>query len=62
MTLLAIHSILCRRCAISLAACAISLAACAISLAAEKAENCLFNFLRGEIKACAICRFTSSLP
>ena len=48
MTLLAIHSILFRR--------------CAISLAAEKAENCFLNFLRGEIKACAICRFTSSVP
>ena len=55
MTLLAIHSILFRRCAISLAA-------CAISLAAEKAENCFLNFLRGEIKARAICRFTSSVP
>ena len=55
MTLLAIHSILFRRCAISLAA-------CTISLAAEKAENCFLNFLRGEIKACAICRFTSSVP
>ena len=33
----------------------------AMSLAAEKTENCFLNLLRCEIKAFAICRFTSSL-
>ena len=40
MTLLAIHSIPCRR--------------CVISLAAEKAENCFLNLLRDEIKSCSV--------